>query len=124
MTLLNDAEKVNLLVKVLNSHIEKLPKENTCAYYLESVQCFLKTKDSINQKVAFSNSELFIDNLSEELRNRITYRQAIGTLVCAFEKVGYVDSMDAAAIILEFEKLLKEIATEEAEIIYSERWEK
>ncbi|WP_339372085.1 hypothetical protein [Paenibacillus elgii] len=123
MTLLNDTEKVTFLINLLDHHIKKLSKEDIFANYLESIRIFLKTKDSILQKAAFSNSELIIDNLSYTLGNRTTYRQAIGTLVAAFEKVGFTDSMEAAAIILEYEQLLIQMTSDEAENIYKERWE-
>ncbi|GMX66752.1 hypothetical protein Elgi_60240 [Paenibacillus elgii] len=123
VTLLNDTEKVTFLINLLDHHIKKLSKEDIFANYLESIRIFLKTKDSILQKAAFSNSELIIDNLSYTLGNRTTYRQAIGTLVAAFEKVGFTDSMEAAAIILEYEQLLIQMTSDEAENIYKERWE-
>lgn len=122
MTLLNDTEKVALLINVLDRHIDKLPGEDTFANYLESIRGFLKTKDPILQKAAFSNSELFIDNISHSISNQITFKQAIGSLIAAFDKVGYADSMDASAIILEFEELLKQMPIEEAKDIYKERW--
>lgn len=122
MTLLNDTEKVTLLINILDRHIEKLLSEDTFANYLESIRGILKTDDSILQKAAFSNSELFIDNLSHILSNQITFKLAIGALIAALDKLGYVDSMDAAAIILEFEQLLNQMSIEEAENLYYERW--
>lgn len=122
MTLLSDNEKVTFLINTLERHIEKFPSEDTFANYLESIHVFLKTKDPILQKAAFSNSELFIDNLSHILSNHITFKRAIGSLIAAFDKVGYVDPMDAAAIILEFEQHLKQMPIEEAEKLYKERW--
>lgn len=122
MTFLNDTEKVTFLIHILDRHIAKLPSEDTFANYLESIRGFLKTNDSILQKAAFSNSELFIDNLSHILSNQITFKLAIGALIAAFDKVGYVDPIDAAAIILEFEQLLHQMPLEEAENLNSERW--
>lgn len=89
---------------------------------LESIRGFLKTKDPILQKAAFSNSELFIDNFSYVLNNHITLKQAVGSLIAAFDKVGYADSMDAAVIIIKFEDLLKQMPVEDAENFYKERW--
>ncbi|MCY9763515.1 hypothetical protein M5X06_11615 [Paenibacillus alvei] len=66
-TSLNDQEKVVFLIEVLGSHINKLPSESNFAYYLESILAFLRTSDSILQKAAFSNSELFIDIISNDL---------------------------------------------------------
>lgn len=122
MTLLNDEEKVTFLIDLLERHIDKLPSENSFVNYLESIRGFLKTKDPILQKTAISNSELFIDNFSHVLNNCITSKQAVGSLIAAFDKVGYADSMDAAAIIIEFEDLLKQMSEEEAEKLYNERW--
>ncbi|MFH5181451.1 hypothetical protein ACHHV8_01700 [Paenibacillus sp. TAB 01] len=122
MTLLNDTEKVAFLIHVLNRHIEKLPSDDTIACYLESIRGFLKTKDATLQKAAFSNSELFLDNIACMLRTQITFKQAIGSLIVAFDKVGYADSMDAAAIILEFGQLLEQMPAVEAENIFTERW--
>lgn len=56
------------------------------------------------------------------MSNQITIKHATGALIAAFDKVGYVDSMDAAAIILEFEQLLNQMSIEEAENLYNERW--
>ncbi|MEK3914202.1 hypothetical protein [Paenibacillus sp. FSL H7-0331] len=122
MTLLNDGEKVTILIDLLERHIDKLPSENSFANYLESIRGFLKTKDPILQKAAFSNSELFIDNFSYVLNNHITLKQAVGSLIAAFDKVGYADSMDAAVIIIKFEDLLKQMPVEDAENFYKERW--
>lgn len=61
---------------------------------------------------------LYRDNICNEeraLRKQITFKQAIGSLIAAFDKVGYADSMDAAAIILTFEKHLTQMNLEEAE---------
>ncbi len=123
MTLLDDTEKVAFLISTLNRHIKKLPSENAFANYLESIQIFLSTNDSINQKAAISNSELFIDNLTYQVDNQITAKRAVGTLIASLNKVGYLDAMDAAAIILEFEQLLEQLSLEEAENICKERWE-
>ncbi|WP_442602774.1 hypothetical protein [Paenibacillus sp. KN14-4R] len=122
MTLLNDEEKVTFLIGLLERHIDKLPSENSFANYLESIRGFLKTKDPILQKAAFSNSELFIDNFSHTLNNCITSKQAVGSLIAAFEKVGYADSMDVAAVIIEFENLLQRLSIAEVENLYKERW--
>ncbi|WP_068773773.1 hypothetical protein [Paenibacillus sp. FJAT-26967] len=122
MTLLNDAEKVNSLIHILDRHIKKIPTEGTFAYYLESLCIFLKTKDAILRKEAIYNSELFIDTISHVLRKQLTYKHVIGSLIAAFDKVGYSDSMDAAAIIIEFEQFLKQMPSEEAENVYKERW--
>lgn len=123
MTLLNDTEKVAFLISILDHHIKKLPSEDTFANYLESIRFFLSTNDSINQKAAISNSELFIDNLAYHLSNQITAKRAVGTLIASLNKVGYLEAMDAAAIILEFEQLLEQLSLEEAENICKERWE-
>ncbi|WP_240418714.1 hypothetical protein [Paenibacillus periandrae] len=122
MTLPNDGEKVNILIELLERHIDKLPSENSFANYLESIRGFLKTKDPILQKAAFSNSELFIDNFSNVLNNHITSKQAVGSLIAAFDKVGYADSMDAAMIIIKFEDFLKQMPVVDAENFYEERW--
>ncbi|GFN33859.1 hypothetical protein [Paenibacillus xylaniclasticus] len=122
MSLLNDSEKVKFLIDVLDRHIDKLSGETTLANYLASIRGFLKTEDPNLQKVAFSNSELFVDNLAYKLNSQISYKQSIGSLIAALDKVGYADSMDAAALILEFEELLNQMPTEEAETIYKERW--
>lgn len=122
MSLLNDCEKVAFLIDILNRHIQKLPCGDTFTNYLESICGILKHDDSFLQKAAFANSELFIDALSNILSNQITIKHATGALIAAFDKVGYVDSMDAAAIILEFEQLLNQMSIEEAENLYNERW--
>lgn len=123
MTLLTDSEKVEFLITALDNHITKLPSENSFRYYLESVLGFLKTENPISQKVAYSNAELFIDNLGHDLANQITFKRAIGALIASFNKVGFYEPMDAAALILEFEELLKQMPLEEAETLYRERWE-
>lgn len=122
MTLLNDSEKIAFLIDVLDHHIDKLPSEENFSNYLESIRAFLKTKDPILQKAAYSNSELFMDTMSYELKNQITSKQAVGSLIAAFEKIGYVDSMDATAVIIEFEKSLSQLSKQNAETLYSERW--
>ena len=122
MSLLNDSEKVKFLIDVLDRHIDKLSGETTLANYLESIRGFLKTEDPNLHKVAFSNSELFADNLAYKLNSQISRKQSIGSLIAALDKVGYADSMDAAALILEFEELLNQMPTEEAETMYKERW--
>lgn len=122
MTLLNDSEKVTFLIDVLDRHIDKLSSEETFANYLESIRAFLKTKDPILQKAAYSNSELFMDNLSQDLRNQINSKRAVGSLIAAFEKIGYIDSMDAAAVVIEFENSLSRLSKESAEKLYAERW--
>ncbi|BCG60451.1 hypothetical protein [Paenibacillus sp. URB8-2] len=122
MTLLNDTEKVIFLINALERHIEKLSSEDIFANYLDSIRCFLNTNDPILQKAAFSNSELFIDNFFHILSNQISFKQAIGTLIAVLDKVGYVDPIDAAAVILEFEQLLKQMPLEETEKLYTVRW--
>jgi hypothetical protein len=111
------------LIRTLDRHIKQLHSKDTFANYLESIRIFLSTKESINQKAAISNSELFIDNLAYHLSDRITVKRAVGTLIASLNKVGYLEAMDAAAIILEFEQLLGQLPLEEAENIYKERWE-
>ncbi|MGG2201146.1 hypothetical protein [Paenibacillus validus] len=64
----------------MDRYIDKLSSEETFANYLESIRAFLKTKDSIFQKAAYSNSELFMDNLFQELRNQITSKRAVGRI--------------------------------------------
>ncbi|UJF33756.1 hypothetical protein [Paenibacillus hexagrammi] len=123
MTLLDDTEKVTFLISSLDRHIKNLPSKNAFANYLESIRIFLSTNDSINQKAAISNSELFVDNLTYQLCNQITAKRAVGTLIASLNKVGYLEAMDAAAIILEFEQLLEQLSLEEAENICKERWE-
>lgn len=123
MPLLNDTEKITFLTRLLDHHLEKLPTNDSLANYLESIRGFLSTDDSILQKAAISNSELFIDTLSRNLSSKITYKQATGTLIAAFNNIGLVDSMDAAAVILEFEKLLDQMTLEEAENLYKESWD-
>lgn len=122
MTLLNDEEKVAFLIELLERHMSKFPAESNLANYLESIRGFLKTKDPILQKAECSNSELFIDSISHDDDNQITSKHAVGSLIATFDKIKYADSLDAAAIILEFEDNLKQIAKEEAENIYLERW--
>jgi hypothetical protein len=111
------------LIRTLDRHIKQLHIEDTFSNYLESIRIFLSTKESINQKAAISNSELFIDNLAYHLSDQITVKRAVGTLIASLKKVGYFEAMDAAAIILEFEQLLGQLPLEEAENIYKERWE-
>ncbi|WP_055107612.1 hypothetical protein [Paenibacillus ihumii] len=122
MSLLNDGEKVAFLIEILNRHIQKLPCGDTFRNYLESICGVLKHDDLFIQKAAIANSELFIEALSNILSNQITIKQAIGALIAAFDKVGYVDSMDVAAIILEFEQLLNQMSIEEAENLYNKHW--
>ncbi len=122
MTLLNDEEKVTFLIELLERHMSKFPAESNLANYLESIRGFLKTKDPILQIAVFSNSELFIDSISHDDGNQITSKYMVCSLIATFDKIKYADSLDAAAIILEFEDNLKQIAKEEAENIYLERW--
>ncbi|NGP58568.1 hypothetical protein FLT15_09220 [Paenibacillus thiaminolyticus] len=123
MTLQDDTEKVAFLISTLDRHIIKLPSENAFANYLESIRILLSTNDSNDQRAAISNSELLIDNLTYQLRNQITTKRAVGSLIASLNKVGYLDAMDAAEIILEFEQFLEQLSIEEAENICKERWE-
>ncbi|MGG1554098.1 hypothetical protein [Paenibacillus ferrarius] len=52
-----------------------------------------------------------------------SFKQAVGSLITAFEKVGYDDAMDVAAIILEFENQLQWLPLEDAEAVFNERWD-
>lgn len=72
MTSLNEKEKVAFLIEVLGRHIDKLPSESSFAFYLESICGFLRSRDSILQKAAYSNSELFIDIISYDLTNNVS----------------------------------------------------
>ncbi|MUG74032.1 hypothetical protein [Paenibacillus validus] len=65
MALLNETEKVDFLIDLLDQHMQKLPDEDILRNYLESIHGFLKTNDSILQKAAISNSVLFMDNLAQ-----------------------------------------------------------
>ncbi|CAM4038205.1 hypothetical protein COLU111180_20440 [Cohnella lubricantis] len=76
MTLLNDTEKVQVLIELVDNHMAKLPKEGPFRNYIESIQDFLKTNDSILQKAAISNSTLFFENLERsftEIDSIISY---------------------------------------------------
>lgn len=64
MYLLSDSEKVHFLIDLLDDHMKELADEDPLRNYIESLQCFLKTRDPIVQKAAASNSVLFIDNLA------------------------------------------------------------
>lgn len=63
-----------------------------------------------------------MDNLSQDLRNQINSKRAVGSLIAVFEKFGYIDSMDAAAVVIEFENSLSRLSKESAEKLYAERW--
>ncbi|MBG9734960.1 hypothetical protein [Paenibacillus alvei] len=108
--MLNDTEKVTFLIHVLEHHIDRLPKEDTFTNYLESICGFLKTKDPILQKAAYSNSELFIDNISYNLKKQFTLGQVVSSLIVAFDRVGNVDSKNVSAIIHEFEVILEQMS--------------
>ncbi|NOJ73115.1 hypothetical protein [Paenibacillus alvei] len=107
--MLNDTEKVTFLVNVLEHHIDRLPKEDAFTNYLESIHGFLKTKDPILQKAAFSSSELFIDNISYNLKKQFTLGQVVNSLAVAFDRVGNVDSKDVNAILHEFEAVIEQM---------------
>ncbi len=122
MSLLNDTEKVESLISILDNHIDKLPHEDSFANYLETIRFFLKTKDPIIQKSAVSTSSILIENVAFNLYTKINLRQAAGTLIGAFDKVGYTDAVDTAAVILKFEELLQQMSAEEAINVYVDRW--
>ncbi|MCK8487004.1 hypothetical protein M0651_07470 [Paenibacillus sp. MBLB2552] len=122
MSLLSDSEKVKLLISILDDHIDKLPREDNFANYLETIRFFLKTKDPIIQKAAVSTSGILIENAANNLRVQISIKQAVGTLIGAFDKVGYPEAIDAAAVILKFEELLERMSPKEAKGVYDERW--
>ncbi|WP_339186017.1 hypothetical protein NST37_24780 [Brevibacillus sp. FSL K6-6036] len=79
MTLLNDTEKVQFLISLFDNHIEKLPTEGTFRNYIESIQYFLKSDDSIIQKAAISNCNLFFENLEHSISE-------IDSLISYFER--------------------------------------
>ncbi|WP_373233159.1 hypothetical protein [Cohnella sp.] len=82
----------------------------------------MKTKDPIIQKSAVSTSSILIENVAFNLYTKINLRQAAGTLIGAFDKVGYTDAVDTAAVILKFEELLQQMSAEEAINVYVDRW--
>ncbi|OZB96547.1 hypothetical protein [Paenibacillus sp. XY044] len=51
-----------------------------------------------------------------------TLEQAVGSLIAAFDKIGYSEPLEVASIIIEFEDFLNQLSTEEAVNIYNERW--
>jgi hypothetical protein len=123
MVALTDSEKVDLLIALLEAHLEKMQTENTLSNYLESLTSFLKSRDQILQKAAVSNSSLFFDNLHHDFSNLITSIQAIGALVAAFDKVGYPEAIDASAIILQYVENIREMSSQDMEKVYKERWD-
>lgn len=73
---MSDTEKVHFLIELIDSHMKVLADKDPLRSYVESLKCFLKTRDSIVQKDAISNSGLFIDNLAHrytETESIITY---------------------------------------------------
>lgn len=122
MSLLNDSEKVELLISILDNHIVKLPHEDSFSNYLETIRFFLKTKDPIIQKTAVSTSSIYIENVAYSLHTQMNLKQAVGILIGAFDKVGYTDAMDTAAVIIKFEELFEQMSAEEAKNKYVERW--
>ena len=122
MSLLTDSEKVELLITVLDNHIKKLPPEDGFANYLEAIRFLLKTKDPIIQKAAFSTGDILLENLAHSVLSQISLKQAVGTLISAFDKIGYSDAIDASAVILHFEEFLIQMPAEEAKRVYDERW--
>ncbi|MDQ0045985.1 hypothetical protein J2T18_000257 [Paenibacillus polymyxa] len=44
MSLLSDSEQVELLITILEKHIDQLPHEDGFANYLETIRFFLKTR--------------------------------------------------------------------------------
>ncbi|MBY0158731.1 hypothetical protein V4V36_28600 [Paenibacillus lautus] len=61
-------------------------------------------------------------NISHELKSQITSKQAIGSLIAALDKVGFSDSMDAAAVVIEFESSPNQLPKNKAETLYTNRW--
>ncbi|MUG68394.1 hypothetical protein GNP94_20690 [Paenibacillus campinasensis] len=87
MTLLNETEKVKLLIGLFEKHLAKLPNESSFRNYIESIQDFLKTDDSILQKEAISNSILFFENLEQHSISEID------SLISYFER--YLEELEA-----------------------------
>ncbi|ASS68156.1 MULTISPECIES: hypothetical protein [Paenibacillus] len=86
MRLLNDTEKVQFLIDLFGNHMEKIPSENSFRDYIESIQGFLKTHDSILQKAAISNSILFFENLEHSISE-------IDSIISYFER--YLEELEA-----------------------------
>jgi len=122
LSLLSDSEKMELLISILNHHIDKIPYNESFTNYLEAIRFFLKTKDPIIQKAAVSTSNILIENVVYNLSTQFNLKQAVETLIGAFDKVGYIDAIDTAAVILKFEELLVQMSSEEAKNVYVERW--
>src|SRR5690606_37269412 len=79
MKFMNDTEKVQFLIALFDNHMEKLPNEGSFKNYIESIQYFLKTNDSIIQKTEISNSNLFFENLEHSISE-------IDSLISYFER--------------------------------------
>ncbi|MCK8489244.1 hypothetical protein M0651_18895 [Paenibacillus sp. MBLB2552] len=86
MTLLNDTEKVQLLIGLFDNHMAKLPNESSFRNYIELIQSFLKTGDLILQKAAISNSILFFENLEQ-------CNPEIDSIISCFER--YLEELKA-----------------------------
>lgn len=122
MSLLSDSEKVELLISILDNLIDQLPHEDSFGNYLETIRFFLKTKEPIIQKAAVSTSDTLIENVAYILRTQISLKQSVGALISTFDRVGYADVMDTAAVILKFEELREQMSAGEAKKVYVERW--
>lgn len=61
---MNDTEKLQTLLIMLDKHIQMADRDDALTKYLESIRTFLKTNDGMKQKEFLSNSESFIDSLA------------------------------------------------------------
>lgn len=86
MTLLNETEKVQFLMGLFENHLAKLPNGSSHRDYIESIQGFLKTDDSVIQKAAISKSIQFFENLERSISE-------IDSLISYFER--YSEKLEA-----------------------------